>query len=85
MEASEIYAELREKGVSARMIAEVLGVANQSVSDVIRNGRGSRRIAEAVSTVLEKPLEQVFPHYLPKQTHKEKVSLLRNQLLGTVN
>lgn len=48
MEAHEIYEKLREKQVSARMIAQVLGVTNQSVSDVIRNGRGSKRIAEAL-------------------------------------
>ena len=49
MEAHEIYEKLREKQVSARMIAQVLGVTNQSVSDVIRNGRGSKRIAEAIA------------------------------------
>lgn len=80
MEAHEIYEKLREKQVSARMIAQVLGVTNQSVSDVIRNGRGSKRIAEAIATVLEKPLDAVFPHYAPKQSYQEKISVLRNQL-----
>ncbi|ULJ61027.1 helix-turn-helix domain-containing protein [Wielerella bovis] len=82
MEAHEIYEKLREKQVSARMIAQVLGVTNQSVSDVIRNGRGSKRIAEAIAKVLDKPLETVFPHYAPKQSHQEKISVLRHQLLG---
>ncbi|SSY80672.1 helix-turn-helix transcriptional regulator [Alysiella crassa] len=85
MEAHEIYEKLREKQVSARMIAQVLGVTNQSVSDVIRNGRGSKRIAEAIATVLEKPLDMVFPHYAPKPSHQEKLSVLRNQLLGLSN
>ena len=54
MEAHEIYEKLREKKVSARMIAKVL----------------------------DKPLETVFPHYAPKQSHQEKISVLRHQLLG---
>lgn len=85
MESHEIYKKLREKEVSARMIAQVLGVSNQSVSDVIRNGRGSKRIAEAIAKVLGEPLEKVFPHYAPKQSHQDKVSALRHQLLGAVS
>lgn len=80
MEAHEIYEKLREKQVSARMIAQVLGVTNQSVSDVIRHGRGSKRIAETISKILEMPLEQVFPYYQYKQSHQEKVLALKNQL-----
>lgn len=82
METHEIYEKLREKQVSARMIAQVLGVTNQSVSDVIRNGRGSKRIAEAIAKVLDKPLDVVFPYYAPKPSHQEKISVLRHQLLG---
>ena len=85
MESHEIYEKLKSKDVSARMIAQVLGVTNQSVSDVIRNGRGSKRIAEAIAKVLDEPLEKVFPHYAPKQTHQDKVSALRNQLLGVMS
>lgn len=81
MEPHEIYEKLKNKHVSARMIAQALNVSNQSVSDVIRNGRGSKRIAEAVAKVLEEPLEKVFPRYAAKPSHQEKVSALRHQLL----
>lgn len=85
MNAQEIYRELKNKGTSARMIAEALGVTNQSVSDVIRRGRGSKRIAKSIALVLEKPLEQVFPHYMPKQSREDKVSALRERLMGAVS
>lgn len=80
MEAQEIYEILNGKNVSARMIADALGVANTSVSDVIRNGKGSRRIAEAISKVIGKDLVDVFPHYTPKKGYKEKVNNLKEFL-----
>ncbi|MCI4078308.1 helix-turn-helix domain-containing protein, partial [Klebsiella pneumoniae] len=63
MQANEIYKSLEEKHISARMLASALGVTNQSVSEVIRNGRGSKRIAEAIAKVIQKDLVEVFPHY----------------------
>ncbi len=54
MQANEIYKSLEEKNISARMLASALGVTNQSVSEVIRNGRGSKRIAEAIAKVIQK-------------------------------
>ncbi|HGO7051183.1 TPA: helix-turn-helix domain-containing protein [Neisseria meningitidis] len=60
MQANEIYKSLEEKNISARMLASALGVTNQSVSEVIRNGRGSKRIAEAIAKVIQKDLVEVF-------------------------
>lgn len=80
MEPHEIYENLYKKGVSARLIADVLNVSNQSVSGVIRSGRGSKRIAEAIAKVLDKPLITVFPYYKPKQNRSEKISILKQIL-----
>lgn len=82
MHANEIYANLAEKMISARMIADALGVTNQSVSEVIRNGRGSRRIAEAISKVIQKDLIEVFPYYVPNMKRQERMSQLKQLLNG---
>lgn len=80
MGANEIYDSLEKNNVSARMIADALGVTNQSVSEVIRNGRGSRRIAEAVAKVIQRELTEVFPYYSVKSCRSEKVNELRELL-----
>jgi transcriptional regulator with XRE-family HTH domain len=80
MEPDEIYKNLKEKGLSARLIADALNVTNQSVSEVIRHGRGSKRIAEAIAKLIGKPLITVFPYYTPKAERKDKVISLRKLL-----
>ncbi|WP_274571583.1 XRE family transcriptional regulator [Neisseria leonii] len=80
MGANEIYDSLEKNNVSARMIADALGVTNQSVSEVIRNGRGSRRIAEAVAKVIQRELTEVFPYYSVKNCRSAKINELREFL-----
>ena len=83
MESHQIYSALNEKGLSARMIAAVLGVTNQAVSDVIRMGRGSRRIAEAIAKIIDRELIEVFPYYDKNpDLRQEKVRGLRELLVG---
>ncbi|MFC3875357.1 XRE family transcriptional regulator [Neisseria musculi] len=80
MQPNEIYQSLENHNVSARMIASALGVTNQSVSEVIRNGKGSRRIAESVAKVIQKDLEEVFPYYAIKDNRSERISKLKEVL-----
>lgn len=63
MSPEQIHAALHQRSVSASQVADALNVSPQSVSSVIRRGRGSRRIATAIATVLEQPLDHVFPAY----------------------
>lgn len=80
MQPNEIYKSLERMNVSARMIATALGVTNQSVSEVIRNGKGSRRIAESVAKVIQKDLEEVFPYYAVKNDRLERIHKLKEVL-----
>ncbi|EFA28908.1 MULTISPECIES: hypothetical protein [Haemophilus] len=83
MSPNEIYQALKIKNLNVAMIAESLGVSNQAVSTVIKQGKSSQRIAKAICLAIEKPLDQVFPHYAKHQQKKvlraEKVSQLRRQ------
>lgn len=74
MQANEIYKSLEEKNISARMLASALGVTNQSVSEVIRNGRGSKRIAEAIAKVIQKDLVEVFSALQENRLSRQKDS-----------
>ncbi|WP_228776169.1 helix-turn-helix domain-containing protein [Neisseria meningitidis] len=80
MQANEIYKSLEEKNISARMLASALGVTNQSVSEVIRNGRGSKRITEAIAKVIQKDLVEVFPHYKKTDCRDKKIAELKEML-----
>lgn len=66
MDSEKIYQELNQKGLNASIIAEAMGVLPQSVAVVIRMGKGSKRIASAVATAIDKSLEEVFPFYKEK-------------------
>ncbi|ARU65461.1 DNA-binding protein [Histophilus somni] len=83
MSPNEIYQALTNRNLNVAMIAESLGVSNQAVSVVIKQGKNSQRIAKAISLAIEKPLDQVFPHYAQNQQKKalreEKISQLRKK------
>ena len=72
MNPEEIYQALNKINLSASHIAEALGVRPQTVSSVIREGKGSKRVAKAVAISLEVSIEQVFPFYAEKRNKKEK-------------
>ena len=80
MEAKEIYQELNSKSLNATRIAEVLKVRPQTVSNVIRDGYGSLRIAKAVSLAIDLPLEKVFPFYGEIKNRGKQKALLISSL-----
>lgn len=80
MKPQEIYENLYKKGFSARLVADALNVTNQAVSDVIRSGRGSKRIAAAIAKLLGEPLIAVFPYYTQKTKRSDKVNTLKQIL-----
>lgn len=66
MNSEKIYQELNKRGYNASIIAEAINVLPQSVAVVIRTGKGSKRIATAISAAMDKKLEDVFPFYREK-------------------
>lgn len=71
MDQEEIYQALKSKGLNTSILAEALDVSIQAVSSAIKKGKGSQRIANAISIAIDKPLEQVFPYYARKQEKQE--------------
>lgn len=63
--------------LNASMIAEALGVSVQAVSNAIKQGKSSQRIAKAIAIAIDQPLEKVFPHYAQKQ---QKRAFRHNQI-----
>ena len=80
MDRDEIYQLLNKHGVSGAMIARALDVTPSAVVEVIRNGKGSKRIATAISTACEKPLKEIFPFYAEKE-HEAKRKATTEQAL----
>ena len=70
MNSEKIYQELNKRGYNASIIAEAINVLPQSVAVVIRTGKGSKRIATAISAAMDKKLEDVFPFYREKANKK---------------
>lgn len=70
MNSEKIYQELNKRGYNASIIAEAINVLPQSVAVVIRTGKGSKRIATAISSAMDKKLEDVFPFYREKANKK---------------
>lgn len=55
-----IKAELKIKGYSLTRLANILGVTQNTIGQVIR-GANSRRVECAIAQVLGKTVEEVFP------------------------
>ena len=80
MTKDQIYSELHRQGISARMIAEAMQLGQSTVSTVITNGHGSRRVAEAIAKLLDKPLTEVFPYYKASQAQHYRANQRQRQL-----
>ncbi len=84
MKADEIYQALKLHGYNASTIAEALGVRPQSVAGVIRDGRGSKRIAKAIAVASGYNFETMFPFYqeqnLKKANRNKKINDLKAKL-----
>lgn len=82
MNQKEIYQALKRKNLNASMIAEALGVSSQAVSNAIKQGKSSQRIAKAIAIAIDEPLEKVFPHYAEKQ---QRQAFRNNQVIHLKN
>ncbi len=61
MDRETIKSELRKKGYSLSMIAAALNCSPVNVQQVVRRLNNSLRVAHAIATALELPIEEVFP------------------------
>lgn len=84
-----IKIELRKKGYSMSMIAEVLKCSPVNIHQVCKGTNNSYRVAKAVATVLEQPVEAVFPYTAGYQqvptfntTRQQRIDALAQRLAG---
>lgn len=61
MHPEEIKAAMRMKGVTPTALADELGVANSTVSQVISGRSVSARIAARISEIVGKPAAVIWP------------------------
>jgi len=61
MNHETIKSELRKKGYSLAMIAEALDCSPTNIQQVCKRLTQSHRVANAISKVLEREVEAVFP------------------------
>ncbi|QGM80695.1 DNA-binding protein [Otariodibacter oris] len=84
MDQKEIYQALKDKGLNAVILAKALDVSVQAISSTIKKGKGSLRIANAISIAIDKPIEKTFPYYeekqLQQQARKQQIEQLKTKL-----
>ncbi|MCW5320565.1 helix-turn-helix domain-containing protein [Verminephrobacter aporrectodeae subsp. tuberculatae] len=61
MHPEEIKASMRMKGITPTALADELGVANSSVSQVISGRATSARIAGRIAQIIGKPVPVIWP------------------------
>ena len=71
MHPADIKAELQKCGSSCAQLAAQLDVDRSAVSHVVRGDARSRRVAFAISSIIGKPVGEIWPgEYLPKVQRK---------------
>lgn len=76
MHPEEIKAVMRMKGVTPAALADELGVANSSVSQVISGRATSARISKRIAEIIGKSRDEIWPP-------KDKPVLRRTKSIGT--
>ena len=61
MNYSEIHDELKENGLSWTIAAEAIGCSPSHLMNVCERRAGSRKVAIAVSALIHRSVETVFP------------------------
>ena len=86
MDAKHILNALHSKGLSYRRLANMLDVSKALISNVSARRASSHRIAVALATAIDKPIEQVFPDvpayhrpYVPPAQAAEASAALEKQ------
>jgi lambda repressor-like predicted transcriptional regulator len=86
MNATEIKANIRNKGFSCALLAETLDTTPNAISGVINRHTTSKRIATAISKVLDTPIAEVFPdipaYVEPARVKNKKIREQKSQELA---
>lgn len=61
MHPEEIKAALRMQGITPAALADDMGVANSSVSQVISGRATSARISARIAKIIGKPVAEIWP------------------------
>lgn len=61
MHPEQIKAEIRMKGTTPAALADSLSLSRMTVSNVIHGRITSRRVADAISGLIRKPVTQLWP------------------------
>jgi lambda repressor-like predicted transcriptional regulator len=61
MHPEQIKAEIRMRGTTPAAIADSLHLSRMTVSNVIHSRSKSRRVAAAISKLIKRPMEQIWP------------------------
>jgi predicted transcriptional regulator len=84
MTPKEIKAELKARGYSNKMLAEILGKSVSAVGQVINKTSYSREIAEAVCKAIDKELLDVFHDVKPYHQSKSQLREQKKRELAQV-
>lgn len=93
MDKKQIKMELGQRGYDLSMLAEAINKSPSLVSKVLSRQARSKRVAEAVASILEKNIAEVFPdvpeyqHQIPAKTQERaaRVEELRAKLQVDTN
>jgi len=84
MDAERIRERLSEKGYNFARIAKLLGLSPTHVSLVACRSRKNHRVALAIATAMEKPVDHVFPdiplYHGPLKTDEQRDQELAKRL-----
>jgi transcriptional regulator with XRE-family HTH domain len=61
VKGNAIREELKVRGHSFSALAKLLGLSTMQVSRVAHRSRTNHRVALAIATALDKPIDEVFP------------------------
>lgn len=61
MQHEEIKQAINAKGLTIKIVAQALGKSPMAITNVMRRRLKSRPIAVALSKIIERPVEVVFP------------------------
>lgn len=67
MNETSIKALIHARGATLTLIAEKAGVSLSTVSLVVKGKTKSRRIANAIALIVQKPVDQLWPGKYPEK------------------
>ena len=73
MHPVQIKAEIRMRGTTPAAMADQLSLSRMTVSNVIHGRSTSRRVADAIASLIEQPINRIWPgQYEPSRANKLK-------------